>query len=509
MQVVTVAVPRPLRRLFDYSVPDGGSVPAAGSRVRVPFGNSAVVGVVVGRASGSEHELKPIDEVLDETPLLTADLIELANWLSRYYHHPIGDTYATLLPRLARRGAVAKATATLAWQPAVEVPPDALARAPVQRRALERLIENGVAAGAVDDADVAALGIPRRALKALEQRGLVRGVALEPTYRVASGGIELTEEQRAAVQAIDASRGSATVHLLQGVTGSGKTEVYMRAIERVLAAGEQALVLVPEIALTPQTTRRFRSRFGAAATLHSGATDRQRFDAWIDCRNGRHQILIGTRSAVLAPFRKLGIIVVDEEHDGSYKQTEGLTYSARDVAVKRGQLLGIPVVLGSATPCLETLENVRRKRYRVSRLHERPAGVALPKFSVLDVRGLALREGLGGALAADDGSTLGRRRPGAGVRQSSRLCAGAGLRRLRLAGAVRPLRGAVDDPSVARWGGRWGAGADDLPPLRGTLSAADRVPGLRRGAVAAGGGWHAAGGGCLGGTASGRAAVSH
>ena len=394
MQVVTVAVPRPLRRLFDYSVPDGGSVPAAGSRVRVPFGNSAVVGVVVGRASGSEHELKPIDEVLDETPLLTADLIELANWLSRYYHHPIGDTYATLMPKLARRGAVAKATPMLAWEPTVEAPPDALARAPVQRRALERLIENGVAAGAVDDADVAALGIPRRALKALERRGLVRGVALEPTYRVASGGIELTEEQRAAVQAIDASRGSATVHLLQGVTGSGKTEVYMRAIERVLAAGQQALVLVPEIALTPQTTRRFRSRFGAAATLHSGATDRQRFDAWIDCRNGRHQILIGTRSAVLAPFRKLGIIVVDEEHDGSYKQTEGLTYSARDVAVKRGQLLGIPVVLGSATPCLETLENVRRRRYRVARLHERPAGVALPKFSVLDVRGLALQEGL-------------------------------------------------------------------------------------------------------------------
>ncbi len=390
MRVVTVAVPRPLRRLFDYAVGDDGPVPAPGSRVRVPFGGAVVVGVVVGHASASEHDLKAIDEVLDERPLLTADLIELANWLSRYYHHPIGDAYATLLPRLARRGAPAEATAMLAWRPTVESPPGALARAPAQRRALALLLEHG----AVDDADVAALGIQRRVLKALEQRDLVRAVALEPTYRVASGDIELTEEQRAAVASIDASHGTAAVHLLQGVTGSGKTEVYMRAIERVLAAGEQALVLVPEIALTPQTTRRFRARFGAAATLHSGATDRQRFDAWIDCRSGRHRILIGTRSAVLAPFRKLGIIVVDEEHDTSYKQTEGLTYSARDVAVKRGQLLGIPVVLGSATPCLETLENVRRRRYRVARLHERPAGVALPRFSVLDVRGLTLREGL-------------------------------------------------------------------------------------------------------------------
>ena len=394
MQVVTVAVPRPLRRLFDYGVGDDGVLPAPGSRVRVPFGAAEVVGVVAGHAQGSEHDLKPIGEVFDETPLLTPDLIELANWLARYYHHPIGGAYAALLPKLARRGAPARATRLVTWQPTVEAPPAALARAPAQRRALAMLIEYG----GVDDADVVAAGVPRRVLQALEGRGLVRGVPVEPTYGVSPGGIELTDEQREAVAAVNASHGTAAVHLLQGVTGSGKTEVYMRAIERVLEAGQQALVLVPEIALTPQTTRRFRARFGAAATLHSGATDRQRFDAWIDCRNGRHRILIGTRSAVLAPFRNLGIIVVDEEHDTSYKQTEGLTYSARDVAVKRGQLLGIPVVLGSATPCLETLENVRRRRYRVARLRERPGAATLPRFSVLDVRGLTLREGLAESL---------------------------------------------------------------------------------------------------------------
>ncbi len=394
MQVVTVAVPRPLRRLFDYTVGDDGVPPAPGCRVRVPFGGAEVVGVVVGHAEASEHDLKPIREVLDEAPLLTPDLIELANWLARYYHHPIGSAYATLLPKLARRGASARSTPALTWQPTVEAPPAALARAPAQRRALAMLIEHG----GVDDADVAALGVPRRVLNALDGRGLVRGVPLDPAYCVAPGSIELTDEQRSAVAAIDASRGTAAVHLLQGVTGSGKTEVYMRAIERVLEAGQQALVLVPEIALTPQTTRRFRARFGAAATLHSGATDRQRFDAWIDCLSGRHRILIGTRSAVLAPLCNLGIIVVDEEHDPSYKQTEGLTYSARDVAVKRGQLLGIPVVLGSATPCLETLENVRRRRYGVLRLRERPGAARLPRFSVLDVRGLALREGLAEAL---------------------------------------------------------------------------------------------------------------
>ena len=396
MQVVRVAVPRPLRRLFDYAADDGATVPAAGSRVRVPFGGTDVVGVVVGHAEGSEHDLKPIGQVLDETPLLTPDLIELASWLERYYHYPIGAAYATLLPKLARRGAPARATQMLTWQPTVHSPPAALARAPAQRSALAMLIEHG----AVDDGDVAALGLSRRVLQALEGRGLVRDVPLEPMYRVAPGDIELTDEQREAVATIDASRGRAAVHLLQGVTGSGKTEVYMRVIERVLEAGQQALVLVPEIALTPQTTRRFRARFGAAATLHSGATDRQRFDAWIDCSSGRHRILIGTRSAVLAPFQNLGIIVVDEEHDTSYKQTEGLTYSARDVAVKRGQLSGIPVVLGSATPCLETLENVRRRRYGIARLRERPGAAQLPRFSVLDVRGLTLREGLAEPLLA-------------------------------------------------------------------------------------------------------------
>ena len=504
MQVVTVAVPRPLRRLFDYAVGDDGVPSAPGCRVRVPFGGADVVGVVVGHAEGSEHDLKPIGEVLDETPLLTPDLIELADWLARYYHHPIGGAYATLLPKLARRGAPARATRVLTWQPTVEAPPAALARAPAQRRALAMLIEHG----GVDDADVAALGVPRRVLNALDGRGLVRGVPLEPTYCVAPGGIELTDEQRSAVAAIDASRGTAAVHLLQGVTGSGKTEVYMRAIERVLEAGQQALVLVPEIALTPQTTRRFRARFGAAATLHSGATDRQRFDAWIDCLSGRHRILIGTRSAVLAPLCNLGIIVVDEEHDPSYKQTEGLTYSARDVAVKRGQLLGIPVVLGSATPCLETLENVRRRRYGVLRLRERPVGGAPAPLLGARCPGSRAARGAGGSVAQEDGPPLGGGRTGSGVRQPSWLRAGAGLRRLWLAGAVRALRCTAYDASLA--GGEWFcAGVDGLPSLRGTLSPASRLPRLRWGAVAACGRRYAEGGGCVGGAVSGGAALSH
>ncbi|MYD97890.1 MAG: primosomal protein N' [Gammaproteobacteria bacterium] len=394
--VIQVALPRPLRRTFDYAPPEDGPVPMPGARVRVPFGNSSVVGLVTGTSTTSAHELKPVEQTLDAEALLPEDLVDLAHWLAGYYHHPVGDVIKTLLPVKARRGARAVQTEETVWRPVAQVA-DAealLRRAPKQRAAFDRLGH----LGEVADAELAAHGIDRQAAAALAAKGLVDRIPIAPTYQPRASTIEPTPDQATAVAAIVESLGSATTHLLEGVTGSGKTEVYMRVIAEVLVSGRQALVLVPEIALTPQTTARFTERFGAAATLHSVMTDTQRFDTWLKCASGLHKVLIGTRSAVLTPFADLGVIIVDEEHDGSFKQYEGLRYSARDVAVKRGQALSIPVVLGSATPSLETFENARRGRYRRLRLPERVADTSLPVYRVVDIRGEKLDGGLGAQL---------------------------------------------------------------------------------------------------------------
>ena len=391
--VIEVALPRPLRRTFDYALGSDAVVPSPGVRVRAPFGRSHVVGMVLGVQDSSPHELKTIERVIDDEPLLPPDLVDLARWLAGYYHHPIGDVVKTLLPVKARQGTEAVPVDEVVWRLAPDTSDaDALlARAPTQRATFDRLRQLGATA----DAELGSLGITRQPLAALLAKGLVARTTVSPTCEVRDSEIEPTGEQAAAIAAIDDSLGSATTHVLEGVTGSGKTEVYLRVIETVLKSGRQALVLVPEIALTPQTTARFAERFGATATLHSGMTDPQRFDTWLKCRNGTHKVLIGTRSAVLTPFADLGVIVVDEEHDGSFKQQEGLRYSARDVAVKRGQMLSIPVILGSATPSMETLENARRDRYRHLCLTRRVAGSSMPGYRVMDIRGERLDGGIG------------------------------------------------------------------------------------------------------------------
>ncbi|MCY3839463.1 MAG: primosomal protein N' [Gammaproteobacteria bacterium] len=391
--VIEVAVPRPLRRTFDYVLAKGARVPAPGTRVRVPLGRSGVVGIVLDVRDSSPHQLKMIEQVIDDEPLLPPDLVELARWLAGYYHHPIGDVLKTVMPVKARRGAKAEPVGVVAWQLAADTShaDTALARAPTQRVTFDRLRQLGSTA----DAELAAFGIKRQSLAALLAKELVERTTVAPRYETRGSQVEPTREQATAIAAIIGSLGSATTYVLEGVTGSGKTEVYLRVIAEVLRSGKQALVLVPEIALTPQTTARFAERFGATATLHSGMTDPQRFDTWLKCRDGSHKVLIGTRSAVLAPFADLGVIVVDEEHDGSFKQQEGLRYSARDVAVKRGQMLSIPVVLGSATPSMETLENARRDRYRRLRLTRRVAGRSMPGYRISDIRGERLDGGIG------------------------------------------------------------------------------------------------------------------
>ncbi|MDE0349273.1 MAG: primosomal protein N' [Gammaproteobacteria bacterium] len=386
--VVEVAVPRPLRRVFDYAVPTGEPVPPVGARVRVPFGRTEVVGVVAGDRPGSKHRLKTITEVIDPNGFLPPDLVELAVWLSRYYHHPVGEVFGTMLPAVARRGEAARLRPSRCW---LAQPEGTVDRAPRQAAALSALRAFG---GPVAATVVRPLGIDRRALAALVRKGLVAEVEERPEYRVRTSPFDLNDEQRRAVEVIADAAGDAGTVVLEGVTGSGKTEVYMRAIAEVVARGGQALVLVPEIGLTPQTLARFRERFGGAAPLHSAEPDAVRFDTWLRCANGQHKVLVGTRSAIFAPFSDLRLIVVDEEHDSSFKQQEGLRYSARDVAVKRGRILGVPVVLGSATPALQTLDNAARGRYGRALLTRRAGQATLPRYRVLDVRGQRLRDGL-------------------------------------------------------------------------------------------------------------------
>ncbi len=403
-----MAVDTPLRRLFDYlppAMPEGAAEPKPGARVWVPFGRRRLVGMVMDVADRSDlppERLKPILEVLDAAPALEASALELIRWAAEYYHHPVGQVLAAALPALLRRGAGVAATeerwaltgsgsdAAAAGEPR---------RAPRQRALLEFLLSRGGTAVAGDLAGHSPLW--RDAARPLEQRGwLARAeVALveapEPA-QVRAAGPTLLPEQRDAVERVAAASRAYAAFLLEGVTGSGKTEVYLRLTEEALARGRAVLVLVPEIGLTPQLVGRFRERFAAPlAVLHSALTDSERLAAWRAAWSGRARIVLGTRSAVFAPLQDLGLIVVDEEHDPSFKQHEGaLRYSARDLAVVRARHASVPVLLGSATPSLETLHNVAASRYTRLRLLRRPGESRPPLLKLIDLRVSAIEAGI-------------------------------------------------------------------------------------------------------------------
>jgi primosomal protein N' (replication factor Y) (superfamily II helicase) len=405
-QIFRVALDTPLRRLFDYLPPSLGAVqPAVGARVRVPFGRQRLVGVITGLADHSDvpaARLRPILEVLDATPVLDGGLGKLLRWAAEYYHHPLGEVLAGALPRALRLGAssVAREERWLLTEAAsVGATTGEPRRAPKQRALVEFLREHGAADATTLDAR---FGAWRDAARALSARGWLASAEVElerarpALTTVRSEGPELLPEQSSAVAAITASLDRFGAFVLHGITGSGKTEVYLRVIEQVLLAGRRALVLVPEIGLTPQLLERFRQRFAAPlAVLHSGLTDQERLSAWRDAFSGYARIVLGTRSAVFAPLPEPGVIVVDEEHDSSFKQHEGgFRYSARDLAVMRARGAGVPVVLGSATPALETLHNVQTARYRLLPLGRRATQARPPTLKLIDLRSHAVRGGL-------------------------------------------------------------------------------------------------------------------
>ncbi|MGB2936619.1 MAG: primosomal protein N', partial [Phycisphaerae bacterium] len=394
---VSVALPIGLDRAFTYRLPERlrGQV-HAGQRVRVPFGrgNRKTVGWVVGGVEKTDlKEVKEVLEAVDPEPLLSEDLLDLAFWMSQYYVTPIGQVFEAILPAAVKRSAGFKTVQLVVRTDKPESEVDRILSK--QRRVLDRLAEGGAPLAPRELARQA--GCTIAVIKTLEEKGLVRIEKRQVDEFTRDLFIELeepkplhlTSEQQLALQRIknQITSGAFGVTVLNGVTGSGKTEIYLRAIAEVVEAGRRAIVLVPEIALTPQTIRRFRERFARVAVLHSRLSDTERHRQWRDIREGRAEVVIGARSAVFAPVEDLGLIVIDEEHENSFKQDTAPRYHARDVAIMRANLVGVPVVLGSATPSLESYWNCRNlEHYQEARLTRRVEGRPMPPVQVVDMR---------------------------------------------------------------------------------------------------------------------------
>ncbi len=413
MSIVRVALDVPLPQLFDY-LADGVEGCEPGRCVVVPFGRKQAVGVIVELAAEAQvpaARLRRVARVLGEVPPLPASLMALLRFCSGYYHHPLGQVLLGALPTRLRSPRPQAARADLAYRLTGRS-----AEIPARRVALRRLLQALQEKQALTRAEAARLvSRPGPALAELARLGLIEEAeaprAAAATAVGAAPAPPLTAEQAAVLDEIAAAPAGFSAWLLQGVTGSGKTEIYLRALEQALARGRQGLVLTPEINLTPQLEARFRERFPGVgiASLHSGLAAGERLRHWLDACSGAARIILGTRLAVFTPLPELGLIVVDEEHDASYKQEEGLRYSARDVAVFRAKREGVPVILGSATPSLESLHNAARGRYRRITLTRRAvAEAALPEVRLVDIRAEKPREGLSSGLARAIGERLER-----------------------------------------------------------------------------------------------------
>ncbi len=412
MPILRLAIPGPLRSLFDYLPPDGWNSEdlaqlSPGIRIKVPFGHRSSIGILVEQVQESElasDKLRVASKILDSQPLINRPLMQLCQWATHYYKHPPGEVLSIALPPPLREGKLYQPPGEACWQltsAGMGLPRGALKQARRQAQVIAALQDNS----RVSHAGLKAQGISATVLKQLLEKGLIESLKQPVTPRLAATkpglNLALNPEQHAAVDAVSGDLGKFHCSLLEGVTGSGKTEVYLRLISEVLARGEQALVLVPEIGLTPQTLQRFQRRFEAnIVVLHSGLTNTARQRAWDEARCGLAHIVLGTRSAAFSCLANPGIIIVDEEHDPSFKQQDGFRYSARDIAVKRGQIDKVPVLLGSATPSLESLSNAVAGRYRHLALKQRASRAELPGFEVLDIRRQRLQGGISDTLAA-------------------------------------------------------------------------------------------------------------
>lgn len=406
-----VALDRPVRTEFTYGVPRellASTVP--GVRVAVPFGATREIGVVVrvrDHSDVSSAKLRNVARVLDAEPLIDATLLELTRWVARTYACSWGEALSAVLPSALKHGREARRVVRVSAVTSIDaaVLAELETKSPKQFRALRTLLALD---GTIELQDLCRrTGVTQAPVRSLEQKGLVKIASVDAVSDRFDAPVEgrvrpaeLSLDQASALERITAclrARESRTF-LLQGVTGSGKTEVYLRAIETALAQDLGAIVVVPEIALTPQTVGWFRSRFGGVGVLHSRMTDAERRRTWLSVKRGDARVVVGARSAVFAPVERLGVLVVDEEHEPSYKQSDSPRYHARDVAIERARLTGGVCILGSATPSLESWHAARTGRFEKLSLRTRVSGGALPKIEIVDLRGEKPEDGARGPI---------------------------------------------------------------------------------------------------------------
>ncbi len=405
--ILQVAVPKPLHSHFDYLPPTGIDVSRLrpGMRLRVPFGTFNLVGMLLAVADSTTvpaDKLKAAKAIIDSVPILPEDSLNLLQWASRYYHHPIGEVIATALPSSLNKGLPANIHPLPGWKLTVEgcaLQLDTLSKKAHQQQAVLSLLQENPQG--LSQADITnRLSSVTPTLRTLEKKGWITPQFIIDTPKIdhsspLSPPLQLNAAQTQVVTQVCSQLQQFYPCLLDGVTGSGKTEVYLQIIQKVLEQGRQALVLVPEINLTPQMVNRFKQRFPVPiAVLHSKLNDKERLHTWLLARNGDTPIVIGTRSAVWTPLARPGVFIVDEEHDSSYKQQDHFRYSARDIAVVRAQRAQVPILLGSATPSLDTLHNARTKRYHHFILSERAGTAVHPTFHIVDMRQQSHRESL-------------------------------------------------------------------------------------------------------------------
>ena len=395
-RTVRIALNRPLRRLFDYMVPDHLTL-QKGQRVTVPFGRQSATGLVVDTNAPPPAgiTLKPVKSACEEWPALPKETLQLLSWAADYYQHPLGECLFTALPPALRRGRPAAEKKDTYWQACGD--PAVLPGNATRQRELMAWLQKQ--AGSTSGSQIVQAGFTQSQLKTLQDKELLRQVsAPEPagvSDEIRNRIPELSPAQLDAASQLPLPGNGFAASLLFGITGSGKTELYLYFLKHYLGDNDQALVLVPEINLTPQAVARFEHYFGSRIVVwHSALNDGERLSTWLKVRRGEPVILIGTRSAVLLPFTTLKTIIVDEEHDSSYKQGEGFRYSGRDTAVYRAHLNKCPVILGSATPSMESYHNALMGKYSLITLEERAGNAKPPHIKLLDIRSRPLEGGL-------------------------------------------------------------------------------------------------------------------
>lgn len=387
------AIALPLYRLFEYRLVDDSEPAVVGGRYRLPFGRGTRCGILLGVSDRSDFDaakIKPVDERVDTEAVLGEHMLALARWMAEYYLQPPGDVIFQCLPGYLRGTRRHESPRVKRWRLNQVSAADLASlqrKSPRQFEICEALQRQPEGLTAAQFKQINANW--HAAVKALESKQLLAWEWDDKPFSVQIDATrpQLSPEQAAIMQAIEPALQEFAVHLLDGVTGSGKTEIYLRLIERCLANGQQAIYLVPEIGLTSQLIDRIQQRFGDCfAISHSALTDYQRYRAWDRFRRGEVGIMLGTRSSLFSQCERLGLIVIDEEHDHSYRQEDGVRYHARDVAIKRAQMLDIPIVLGSATPALESIANCERSTYRRYRMDQRPTRFPPPPIELIDVR---------------------------------------------------------------------------------------------------------------------------